>query len=238
MNKVIMIGYAYSKNEVNWQIEDTEYWILNDMYDIVPKFDRLFDIHDDENLKNRIARRSDLNHFEELKKIKKPIYLQREWNEIPYSKKYPLDIIKKEFHIPAMGDKIFMTCSVCFMLALAILQGFKEISLYGIDQAIDDEYAVELPGVLYWLGIAFGKGIKINISESSPLLKSYFVYGYEEQERTQINKQLESELKRIAEIENQAIGIQTKYREEELKCIGARTITEHFKKIIANRKER
>lgn len=232
MKKVMLVGYAWSKENVNWDLEDTEYWIMNDMYDVVPKFDRLFDIHDDEDILNRKTRREGLNHFESLKAIKKPVYMQREWKEIPSSVKFPLGTICNNFHIPAMGDKLFTTCSVAYMLALAILENFREISLYGIDEAIDDEYKDEMPSVLYWLGLASGRGIKINITEHSPLLKGYFLYGYEEKKRKQINVFFEEETKRIEAIKESSRKNQEYFKVEENKCIGAAAIMQHFKKLM------
>ena len=232
MKKVIMVGYAWSKNEVNWD-DDAEYWIMNDMYDICPKFDRLFDLHLDKYIKNRVTRNSKINHYEYLKTIDKPVYMQEVYPEIPASVKYPLEImIANYFNGNAMGDKIFMTCTVTFMLALAIYEGFTDIEIYGIDESVDDEYSKEMPGVLYWLGVAAGKGINIKISEHSPLMKGYFVYGYEEEKKKKINTFFEKETQRINEIKENAVKNQEYFMAEENKCIGASTILTHISKLM------
>jgi hypothetical protein len=132
-----------------------------------------------------------------------------------------------------MGDKIFLTCSVAHMLALAIFEGFEQIQLYGIHEAIDDEYACEMPSVLYWLGVAYGKGIEVTISEDSPLLKGYFIYGYEDAKKTVFQKNIKAEIDRASKIAKEAQGNQRFYREEECKCIGAITAFEHIQKLTS-----
>jgi len=231
MKSVVIVGYAYSINEVDWKA-DAEIWIMNDMYDFVPRYDRLFDIHSDESIINRVSRREKLNHFEALTVLDKPIYMQRVWSEIPNSVRFPLEEIKQKYYREAMGDKIFLTCTAAHMIALAIYEGFEEITLLGIDEAIDTEYEIEMPSVLYWLGKADGHGININVSQCSPLLKGYFVYGYEDQEKKKVVTYIDGEISRIESIKQRAIQQQEFYFAEENKSIGAATILEHLKKLF------
>jgi hypothetical protein len=219
-----MLGYAWSKNEIDWKTED-EIWIMNDMFLTVPRYDVLFEIHSEKNLIER-------DIIKDLSKIEnKTIYMQKEDINIPCSREYPLEEVKSKYFIPAMGDKIFITCTVSYMLVLAISQGYKKITLLGIDEAIDGEYKDEMPSVLYWLGVAFGKGIEVNISSHSPLLKGYYMYGYEEKEKNKFNEFLIKENARIEEIRKNAELIQQKYKDEENRCIGAITVLEHIKKL-------
>jgi hypothetical protein len=233
MKKVALIGYAESRKEFNPEKYDGEIWIMNDMADIYDKFDRIFDIHDDENIINRVTRREGLNLVEMFEGLEKPIYMQHKWDNIPYSVEYPIAEIEKEFYkCNAMGNHLFLTCSPAYMLALAIYEKFEQIELYGIDLAVDGEFKDELPGVLFWLGQAAGRGINIIIAKSSPLLKAFYRYGYDEPEKKQVNKYINFELQRISQIKETAIDIQQKYRDEMNKCIGAETILEHLKKLI------
>lgn len=229
MKKVVIIGYAHSKNEVNWEEKDTEYWVMNDMID-VPKFDRLFDIHLDKYI---LDRPKNPNFFKNLQKIQnKIIYMQRRWDEIPCSTKFPLQMLQDEFQIPAMGDVLFATCTVSYMLALAIYEKFDEIEILGVDEAIDGEYKDEMPSVLFWIGVARGRGIVVNISDHSPLLKGYFLYGYEEEKQSRFNNYMIKEMTRIQEIKDAAIKNQEYFFSQENKCIGALTMLEHLKKIM------
>jgi len=232
--KLALVGYAASRNEAPWNDPNFEIWIMNDMYEISPRYDIVFDIHDINEIRGRVGRVGKGSHYEALKQIKKPVYMQDFYEDIPASEKFPLAEITKQHYIPAMGDKIFLTCTVAHMLALAILKGcYSEIYLYGIDEAVDGEYRDEMPSVLYWLGMAAGKGIKVHVTPSSPLLKGWFVYGYEQPQFSQYQHFLTEEIKRVDGISKEAIRIQQEYRDEQMKCAGAAAILDHIKKLTS-----
>ncbi len=99
-----------------------------------------------------------------------PLYSTQQWEDIPTSIRYPLEDITRFSGIDYFAD------SCCYMLALAIYQGFTEISLYGFNYAWGTTYVTEKPGVECWLGIALGRGIVLNIyGEHSDLLKTNHV---------------------------------------------------------------
>jgi hypothetical protein len=231
MKKLAMVGYASSWTETPWEDKTFEIWIMNGMYLIAPRYDRVFDIHDLDEIKHRPQKPDEPKHYEALKTLTKPVYMQEHYGEIPASVKFPLNELTKKFYIPAMGDKLFTTCTVTHMLMLAIHEGFDEIHLYGIDEAVDGEYKDEMPGVLYWLGVAHGKGIKIVISEHSPLLKGFWVYGYEDKPKSKYIEMLDGEIKRITEIEDASKARQLMLMKEEMKCAGAKAILEHIKML-------
>jgi hypothetical protein len=234
LKKVALVGYAPSWKDAQYDDADIEIWIMNDMYDFAPRWDRLFDIHMIDEIKTRKSRgEGNKLHYEMLKTLDKPIYMQQHFEEIPASVKFPLDSIVDKYWIPAMGDKIFLTCSVAHMLALAIYEGFEEIQLFGIHEAVDDEYSCEMPSVLYWLGVAHAKGITIKISPESPLLKGYFIYGYEDPKDAAFQKQMQYEINRMKKIQDEAVKKQQFYHEEECKCIGAMAMLEHIKKLTS-----
>jgi hypothetical protein len=234
MKKVALVGYAPSWKDAPYNDLDIEIWIMNDMYDFAPRWDRLFDIHMLDEIKTRKSRgEGNKLHYEMLKTLDKPVYMQQHFDEIPASVKFPLNSIVDKYWIPAMGDKIFLTCSVSHMLALAVFESYDEIQLYGIHEAVDDEYSVEMPSVLYWLGVAYGKGITVKISPESPLLKGYFIYGYEDAKDAAFQKQLQFDLDRMAKIKDEAQKKLQFYHDEECKCIGATAILEHIKKITS-----
>jgi hypothetical protein len=234
MKKVALVGYAPSWKDAPYNDPDIEIWIMNDMYDFAPRWDRLFDIHMIDEIKTRKSRGEGKQlHYEMLKTLGKPVYMQEHFDEIPASVKYPLDSIVEKYWTPAMGDKIFLTCSVAHMMALAIYEGYEEIQLYGIHEAVDDEYSCEMPSVLYWLGVAYGKGITVKISPESPLMKGYFVYGYEDAKDALFQKQMQFDIDRMKKIQDEALKKQQFYHDEECKCIGAMAMLEHIKKITS-----
>lgn len=87
---------------------------------------------------------------------------------------YPLDKIIKYFKTR------YFTNSIAYMLALAIKRKPKEIHLWGVEMDSGSTYAYERPCVLYWIGQAEARGIKV--VSASRLTEPAFLYGYEDPE--------------------------------------------------------
>jgi hypothetical protein len=104
-----------------------------------------------------------------------PIYMIQTNREIPNAVRYPIEAAIA-FAGPRQRD--YFTSSPAFMLALAGMEGFEEVHLYGINLAIGDEYFYEKPCAEYWIGLLEGKGITVYVPSASSLLKQYRRYGY------------------------------------------------------------
>lgn len=89
---------------------------------------------------------------------------------------YPLDQIREAF-----GERDYFTSTFAYQVPLAILQGYKEIGLWGVElwQGSTREARVELPCLNYWLGVAKGKGITVTLPGYSKLLWHEHLYGYD-----------------------------------------------------------
>jgi hypothetical protein len=60
------------------------------------------------------------------------------------------------------------------MIALAMYQGFTEISTYGFNYSWGKNYGQEKPPVEFWLGVALGRGLTLNLyGEHCALLKTH-----------------------------------------------------------------
>ena len=97
------------------------------------------------------------------------------WSEIPSSEAYPLDEIIEKFGV------CYFTSTIDYMIAYALNEGAKEINLYGINMSVKSEYAYEKPGAEFWIGMAMGMGVKVNLqTEHTSLMKSRdgLLYGY------------------------------------------------------------
>lgn len=85
---------------------------------------------------------------------------------------YPIREIVKEF------GSSFFTNTISYMIAYAIYTGVEDITIYGVDMNINEEYYQQRPSVLYWIGYARGKGIKVNVMNN--IDKESFLYGYQD----------------------------------------------------------
>ncbi len=178
--KVALVGFAESWKEAPFQDPTVEVWGLNELWKYVPRWDRWFELHDADTLgvtKRDLSEGEQKRHLEWLanQPAHKPIYMQAPFvksGQFPGATEYPLESMS------ALFGRYF-TSTIGYMLALAIAEGYTWIGLYGIDLASDIEYAQQRPNAEYFVGLARGKGITIEIPKSSALLKAGHLYGYE-----------------------------------------------------------
>ena len=113
--------------------------------------------------------------------------LLKQRDELVNSRAYPVDEIISRFGL-------YFTSSVSYMLALAIARGARWIGLYGIDMACGSEYYHQRACCEYLIGLAVGSGITVDIPKDSALLKSRWLYGYDEDRPTTENERLIEEM--------------------------------------------
>lgn len=177
--KIAIIGKAANSqmlapfDDKSWEV-----WGLSNAYVDVPRWDIWFELHDWE-----YHRRNNMEHYEWLMKDhKKPIYaFEDNYHNAPCAKKFPLDQVMTMFGSLYNGKPKFTywTNSPSYMMALAILQGVDTIGMWGIDMAMQDEYAYQRPSCELMIGVCLAKGINVVIPEESSLCKSRRLYGYE-----------------------------------------------------------
>lgn len=78
---------------------------------------------------------------------------------------YPLDGV-----IKCIGRDYFGS-TFGYMLAYAIYLNVEKIKCWGIDLDNDTEWAVQRPNAEWLIGLAEGRGIKVDIAEGSSLMK-------------------------------------------------------------------
>lgn len=198
--KVAIVGCADSKKEAPFKDDEFEIWGVNNLYPLIeahPDRYRWFEIHDITKEGDTFKRRDSpmfrgqvVNEYitqlgEWAKNINCPVYMQKTWKEVPTSMAYPLEAMLEKF-----GD--YFTNSISWMLALAIHEGFEEIHVYGVDMAVDTEYHHQRPSCEYFLGLANGMGIKTHIPDTADLLKTRFLYGFDEPKETKWDKKIKA----------------------------------------------
>lgn len=103
----------------------------------------------------------------------KPIYLLEPHYDVPASVAFPREAVQ-DYH----QSKRF-TCSVDWLIGLAMAWGFRRIVLNGIGARFQDDFQFAHRGILYWLGKAEGAGIELVIEGPSCYAMPTEVYGYE-----------------------------------------------------------
>lgn len=172
--KVAIVGLAPSTRHL---VPDWEIWALPWDREYAPRASVLFEMHDRSLLEHPDSLRSP-NYFQELAEFPQPIYMQREWDDIPTSLEFPFNDVKesvfKGFPRGAWDSQVdWYNSSPAYMIALAIHFGAKSIGLYGIDVRDDSEFAYESPCLEYLIGLAVGKGIEVVIPEGPTHLNKF-----------------------------------------------------------------
>lgn len=91
----------------------------------------------------------------------RPIYLQEKQNDIRASLKFPKEEIQAYFSEDGKPFRYF-TCSVCWFIALAMIEKFERIELWGFEvRATKPAYAWERPCIAYWVDKARKAGIDV-----------------------------------------------------------------------------
>jgi len=110
------------------------------------------------------------------------IYLRQTYDDIPMSVKYPRKEVREHIRELSLDPTFsFFRSTFSWMLALAMHEKFEEIDFYGIEMGDVTEYAYQQLSFVYLIGLARGRGVKVNILPESQLLKCVVEYGFDDE---------------------------------------------------------
>lgn len=194
--KVALVGFAETTFQ-NAPFDDPtwEVWGMNQLYRHIRRFDRWYEIHTEPVFTADIVR--DTNYVEWLRTAPVPVYMVDGVWDLPapedpepevgstYRMKYPSAVRVPFERIAALRGKKYaglapyLQSTIGYMLALAILEGFETIGLWGIDLIVGSEYEYQKPNAEFWVGFAEARGIDVIIPPESALCKQLYCYGPE-----------------------------------------------------------
>lgn len=199
---VYIVGFAPSWPLTPWDAPGAHYWGMNALHKVAgdKPWTAWFQLHDIER-----HHPNDRNeHLEWLANANIPVFMWAEHVEkyqLPNAVPYPREEI-----VNAFGPWPYFTNTVSWMTAFAIYQRYKKIGVYGVDMAQTEEHNSQRPSVEYFLGWASGAGIELDIPIISDLLKTPYLYGYNDDGgifRTKLVARLEELNLRKAEMAQQ-----------------------------------
>lgn len=159
-----------------------EVWSLNNCYEVLPKAaldrcTRVFEMHkfgersggnwdkcakflgkDKLDDRNKMISGDGRTHVERLNEMAmqgRRVIMQEPHPMILNSERYPIEEVVK-----TTGVDWFMG-SPCYLVALAIVEGYTHISLYGLDQ-MDWEHTIQRENFVGWVMYAIGRGIVVD----------------------------------------------------------------------------
>lgn len=106
--------------------------------------DWYFDLHRPE-LFRQEARTWNPKYYTWLKSLQVPVFMQKNYADVPMSVEYPLARIQAEF-------RSYFTNQCAYMIALAMTEGVTHIGLFGCQYAHETEHGVQRDSLTYWLG--------------------------------------------------------------------------------------
>lgn len=169
--KIACIGTAPSSrmlapyNDPSWKI-----WACSPgNQGVLPRVDAWFEIH--ANLLWPECEHYGRPYIEFLKKLTIPVYMQDN-SLVPTALSYPMRQMQAEF------GPYFFTSSFTWMMAFAIMNGAKEVALYGIDMASRDEYVQQRAGGQYFIVEGARRGVKVWAPYESDIMQPPGLYGY------------------------------------------------------------
>lgn len=188
--KVAILGTVPHKLKAPFNDKDFEIWAIAHacLGDPIPRCDRIFEIHKWDEI---IKWKSDLawKFFPNAK-----VYLREKRDEVKNLVVFPFDKLAKKFNIFDDRKECLQTNSISWMIAMALDEGFDEIHVYGVNMSHNTEYGTQKPSCEYYLGVAWGMGKKIYIPAESDLCKSFFHYGEQEEENTEVQQKIEDRI--------------------------------------------
>lgn len=185
-DKVAIVGFAPSWLETPWDDETMDIWGINELYlQIEAKYKKMkrvtgwFEIHDVENSPSRQIK----SHHDWLKNAKIPIFMQRKYDWIPNSVPVPKDLIEQFVNQGMLINDVGASFTdysnqISIMTVVALMMGYKEIHIYGVDMAANSEYQFQKSSVQFFVGLSLGYGVKFLIPKSSELCKFPRFYGF------------------------------------------------------------
>jgi hypothetical protein len=181
MKQVAMVGTARNTARMTpWQDETWDVWSLGSAITVEALKDKLY-AHAD--LLFEIHKKYEWEKYQgALKKFERPILMQQQYvdeGHFPNAIPYPRDEVRERWNKYFPNEKVFATCSVPWMIAYAMLQGYDHIGMFGLDFLTNDEYLFERPSICWWIGFAQAKGIEFTIPEASGLISATAEYGFE-----------------------------------------------------------
>jgi len=175
MKTVAIVGSAKTTRHLApFDNPEITIWGINEAlaFPWMKRADAMFQMHARGSF-TRANNHNDPNHWAWLQQPHPfPIYMQQVWPDVPASVAYPLHAVVQHF------GRQYFTSTVAYMIALAMLQDFERIELYGVEQSSDTEYYWQRDCTSYWLGVAEGAGYEVYMPAQCSLLTGK-LYGYE-----------------------------------------------------------
>lgn len=185
--KIALVGTAHTASQAPFDDPAWEIWGCSPNQQLA-RWDRWFEQHDETTLRSP----GNAPYFQWLSQQTSRIYMQNLYPEIPVGVLYPMASVTERF------GTWFLTSTIAYMMALALMEWPEEIALYGIEMAAKGEYASQKPGCRFFIQTARLVGIKVWAPPGCEIMEEGFLYGYPDV-RTKLKDKAAIRRKELAE---------------------------------------
>lgn len=143
-----------------------------------------------------------------------PIYLPIKFSENLNALAYPLADVECWLHREFGLDHPYWASSFAYMVALAMYEGAETIGLFGVNLGWGRERIVERGNLEFYLGLAMGRGIRVEYSPDTKLLTHPARYGFEyDAERNQVIEDCATVTRQLAQGKEFKLALDFEFQE-------------------------
>src|SRR5690625_3699390 len=184
IRKVAIIGGSPSRTQAPFADMSWDIWAFSNRRFRMSRVTRWFEIHAKKAMQRDFrktkTRRSFQEHWAFLQRATCPVYMQKSHRAIPTSVRHPLSAAVERF------GRCF-TSSASYLVALAIMEQYEGIGLWGVDLTIPHHFVHQHQALGYLLSIARQEGIHVYLPNTSRIVipaeprfvPTRYLYGYD-----------------------------------------------------------
>lgn len=190
MKTVVIHGKVITPVSPKVQFPEADLWVCTHTQQQYAKhkaklddWDEWFEVHPVERTKFyegvQIKRPKTLAWYRTLPANSRPLWMLTVDPTIPASRRFPLEEVERAFPKDPSEDGMWWTCQVDYMIPYAMLRGYEHIVLHGHGVSTRPEHMLDHRGILYWIGFARGRGIRVTVLKPSWYRAPAKRYAYE-----------------------------------------------------------
>ena len=191
MKTVVIHGKVIEPVSPKVQFPDADLWVCTHTQQQYTKrgarlddWDEWFELHPVERTPFyagvRHLRPNTLAWYRTLPAHGRPLWMLTVDKTIPASRRFPIEDVEAAFPPDPNEDGHHWTCQVDYMIPYAILRGYDHIVLHG--HGVESKriaHMLDHRGILYWIGFARGRGVRVTVLKPSWYRAPKKRYAYE-----------------------------------------------------------
>lgn len=167
MKKLAIVGaQELTRDNAPWDDEAFDIWTISNWSkaEWCKRCDGVIEIHEPKVYKNHPADGDYWNWLQTQDSAK--VFMLYPDERVKNCQLYPLHgALQLTRNLKVLGEEAQnIASSIDYAVALAIIEGYEQIDVYGVEMARSSEYKNQQASFAFWVGLCAGKGIALNIN--------------------------------------------------------------------------